>query len=308
MPQQKDEGKKDSILGGWSQFTTQKTKLVSDFKSAKDLSENRPTDTDKGKYAEALFRGWLEQFLPAKYGVTSGYIISQGDSILSSDALKGKLRHYDVIIYNRMESPVLWTEISPDHSELGRIKAIPAEYVHGVLEVKSSFNARNIADALKKLNELTPLLKLDAPNEKYKRYIPANFYMGLVFFNLAAKEQKKLDLLNKLKPGIFPRGFHGGIILSADGLDQRNTGRFAYLPLAGSPMYLAKPKGRTLVSEDGDIWSDSTEISPGEHTVCIFGWSESNFSLFAFELIDVMSGTYHLGTLSSQHGLRLRLG
>ncbi len=146
MTQQKGDGKKDIVLGGWPQFTTQKCMMVNKFKSAKDMSENRPTDTDKGKHAEALFREWLEQFLPARYGVTSGYIISQGDSVLSSIALKGKLRHYDVIIYNRLDSPVLWTEKSPDHSPSGRIRAIPAEYVHGVLEVKT--HARNLSTGI----------------------------------------------------------------------------------------------------------------------------------------------------------------
>jgi hypothetical protein len=72
--------------------------------------------------------------------------------------------------------------------------------------------------------------------------------------------------------------------------------------------YLAKPKGRTLISQEGDMWSDSKELSPGEHLVCIFGWSESNFALFAFELIEVMNGTYRPGTLASKHGLRLQLG
>jgi len=149
MEHQEDEDKKNFILSGWSQFTTQKRKMVSDFGIFKEMSDNRPTETDKGKFAEALFRDWLEQFLPAKYGVTSGYIISQRDSFLPRSALKGKLRHYDVIIYNRLDSPVLWTEISPDHSMSGRIRAIPAEYVHGVLEVKSTFNSKNISDAFK---------------------------------------------------------------------------------------------------------------------------------------------------------------
>jgi hypothetical protein len=62
---------------------------------------------------EALFRDWLEQFLPAKYGVTSGYIIQQKDAVKPRSALKGKLRHYDVIIYNKLDSSVLWTEMSP---------------------------------------------------------------------------------------------------------------------------------------------------------------------------------------------------
>lgn len=294
---------KNSVQTGWPQFTTQKRKMVSDFEIFKEMSENRPTETDKGKYAEALFRDWLGQFLPVKYGVTSGFIISQRDSFLPRNALKGKLRHYDVIIYNRLDSPVLWTEISPDHSMSGRIRAIPAEYVHGVLEVKSTLNAKNISDAFKKLNELDPLLGVEDTNEPYKQYLPANFFMGMIFFDLPKKEQKKLQLLNTLMPTKLLRGFFGGIILSAEELDQRKTGRFAYVPVGSTPLSLAKVKGRTLTSVEGMIWSDSMEKSPGEHFVCMFGWSESNFAVFAFELINVMNGTYRPGFSSSWHGL-----
>src|SRR5713226_7130936 len=276
MARQKDEDKKVSVRSGWSQFTTQKVKMVSDFRIFKEMSDNRPTETDKGKYAEALFRDWLEQFLPAKYGVTSGYIISQRDSFLPRNALKGKLRHYDVIIYNRLDSPILWTESSPDHSMSGRIRAIPAEYVHGVLEVKSTFNAKNIADAFKKLNELAPLLEIEDNNEPYKQYIPSDFYMGMIFFELPEKEQGNLQLLNKLMPANFLRGFFGGIILSAEGLDQRNTGRFWYVPVGSTPLSLAKVKGRTLTFVGDAIWSDSVESSPGEYTVCMFSWAVQN--------------------------------
>jgi Domain of unknown function (DUF6602) len=308
MAHQKDEHKKDSVQTGWPQFTTQKRKMVSDFGIFKEMSDNRPTETDKGKYAEALFRDWLGQFLPVKYGVTSGYIISQRDSFLPRNALKGKLRHYDVIIYNRLDSPVLWTEISPDHSISGRIRAIPAEYVHGVLEVKSTLNTKNISDAFKKLYELAPLLGVEDVNEPYKQFLPPNFYMGMIFFELPENERKKLQLLNKLMPTNLLRGFFGGIILSAEGLDQRKTGRFEYVSIGSRPLSLAKVKGRTLTSVEGMIWSDSIEKSPGEHIVCMLGWSESNFSLFAFELINVMNGTYRPGFSSSWHGLTFSLG
>ncbi len=195
MTHQEDEYKKASTQTGWSQFTTQKCKMVSDFRIFKEMSDNRPTETDKGKYAEALFRDWLEQFLPAKYGVTSGYIIQQKDAVKPRSALKGKLRHYDVIIYNKLDSPVLWTEISPDHSTSGRIRAIPAEYVHGVLEVKSTFNAKNIADAFKKLNELAPLLGIEDVNEPFKQYIPSDFYMGMIFLNCQRKNKANFNYL-----------------------------------------------------------------------------------------------------------------
>lgn len=307
MARQNGEDRKDSMRSGWSQFTTQKVKMVSDFRIFKEMSENRPTATDKGLYAEALFRKWLEQFLPAKYGVTSGYIISQRDSFLPRIELKGKLRHYDVIIYDRMESPILWTEISPDHSLSGSNRAIPAEYVHAVLEVKSTCNATTITDAFKKLDELAPFLfKTDALDEPYKHYIPPNFYMGMVFFELPNGKQKNLELLNKLMPANLLRGFSGGIILSGENLNQRNTGRFYYLS-DNEPLFLAKVPGRTLAFTGGDIWSDSRETSPGSHTACMFGWSESNFSLFAFELIGIMNGTYRPGFISSKHGLSFML-
>ena len=308
MARQQDEGKKLVIQSGWSQFTTQKAKMVSDFSIFKDLSDNRPTETDKGRFAEALFRDWLEQFLPAKYGVTSGYIIQQMDAVKPRSALKGKLRHYDVIIYNRLDAPILWTEMSPDHSLSGRIRAIPAEYVHAVLEVKSTFNATSIANAFNKLDELAPLLGIEDINEPYKQYIPADFYLGMIFFDLPKKEQKNLELLNKLMPAHFLRGFFGGIILSAEGLNQRKTGQFRYMSVSGSPLPpLAKMKGRTLVSVEGGIWSDSIESSQGEYTACMFSWAVQNFAIFAFDLISVMNGTYRPGFVSSWHGLTFSL-
>jgi len=82
------------------------------------------------------------------------------------------------------------------------------------------------------------------------------------------------------------------------------------MPIGGEPLSLAKVKGRTLTSiarEGGGIWSDSVEKAPGEHIVCMFDWSEANFSLFTFELINVMNGTYRPGFLSSWHGLTFPL-
>lgn len=308
MAPQENGDQRVSEWSGWSQFTTQKRKMVSDFQIFKDMGENRPTETDKGRYAEALFRDWLEQFLPARYGVTSGYIISQRDSTVPRSALKGKLRHYDVIIYNKLDAPVLWTEISPDHSMTGRIRAIPVEYVHAVLEVKATLNAKNIADAFKKLDELAPLLEVDEANERYKRYLPANFCMGMIFFELP-ESVARLQLLNRLVPTTPLRGFFGGIVLSAEGVNPMNTGRFMYR--LGEPYSLAKVKGRTLTSiaRDGvgGIWSDSVEIAPGQHLTCTFHWAPAFFPDFAFDLIAIMNGTYTPGLVSSWHGLTFRV-
>lgn len=293
---------------GWSQFTVQKRKMVSDFLMFKDITENRPTFTDKGKYAEALFREWLERFLPARYGVTSGYIIPQSDAVKPRSSLQ--LRHYDVIIYNRLESQVLWAEVSPDHSMAGRIRAIPAEYVHAVLEIKSTFNAKSINDGFKKLDELAPLLGVDGMDEHYQQYISPNFYMGMVFFELQEKQQANIRLINMLAPKRqrFLRGFFGGVILSAEGLDHRNTCQFWYQSVGNTPLpSLAKSDRKSLVSQEGAIWSDSIEVSPGDYRVCMFGWSASAFAIFAHDLIHVMNGTYRPGFISSWHGLNFPL-
>ena len=43
--------------------------------------------------------------------------------------------HFDVIIYDELDAPVLWIEDTPDASPQGRSLAIPVEHVRGVLEV-----------------------------------------------------------------------------------------------------------------------------------------------------------------------------
>ena len=49
------------------------------------------------KVAEAELRKWLSGFLPKRYGVTSGYIVSPG--LKSAE----KIPHFDVIIYDQLE-------------------------------------------------------------------------------------------------------------------------------------------------------------------------------------------------------------
>src|SRR5258708_18998180 len=209
MEHERDEEKEAQVVSGWIEFITEKLAMLDAFERSKIQIVNRPTQTGKGPVAEAEFRQWLRHFLPKKYGVTSGYIISQADAITSRNKLKNKLLHHDGIIYDELNSPILWYESNSDASEQGKKRAIPAEYVCGVLEVKSTFNEKNISYAFKKLNELAPLLaKIDDENEPYKQYIPKNFYMGMVFFEYLKKDQEEHHklLLNKLVPTNFQRG------------------------------------------------------------------------------------------------------
>lgn len=61
---------------GWKQFLTARTRMLAAYVIAKEQASNRQVKTKHGLVAEAQFRRWLSEFLPERYGVTSGFIIS----------------------------------------------------------------------------------------------------------------------------------------------------------------------------------------------------------------------------------------
>src|SRR5207302_5250098 len=134
-----------------------------------------------------------------------------GDEIL--------LPHFEVVIYDQLESPVLWVESDSGLPLEKRPRAVPAEHVRAVLEVKSSLEASSALDALRHLDHLAPLLAgADPPNERYKKYLPPNFLSGVVFFELRKKHEFSRAALNNLVPRKVIRGYFGGIVLRGEGL------------------------------------------------------------------------------------------
>jgi hypothetical protein len=77
---------------GWRQFLTGRKEMLDAFDRAREQSRAHEVETFHGRVAEAAFRKWLAEFLPGRFGVTSGYIVSPGVS--SSQ----KVPHFDVII------------------------------------------------------------------------------------------------------------------------------------------------------------------------------------------------------------------
>src|SRR6266849_10515547 len=116
--------------------------MLDAYDRAREQARSHECETYHGMVAEAAFREWLPGFLPKRYGVTSGYIVSPG--LRSTD----KTPHFDVIIYDQLESPILWIEDNPDSSVQGRSLAIPVEYVRAVLEVKAAFSAKTVQHSL----------------------------------------------------------------------------------------------------------------------------------------------------------------
>jgi len=279
---------------GWNQFLTARKEMLDSFDKARIQSRKHKVETYHGSVAEAEIRKWLNKFLPKKYSVTSGYIISQG----ISDEVKAP--HFDVIIYEHLESPILWIEDSPDSSEQGRSLAIPAEYVKSVLEVKSAFKNKAVVDALEHLGELNELMSnIDEPNEIYKKYLPADFFCGTIFFELRKENEFDKLALNNLIKGIYLRGFFGGIILRGEGYSKPYTARIELLKSKTELKSMISKPDRSMLKRFCD--ADSLKINDQLHIGAMMNWLEPNFSRFAFDLVARLNGTFKVDSLSSFH-------
>lgn len=277
---------------GWQQFLTARKQMLDAFDKAKIHDSSHKVQTHRGNVAEAQCRQWLSDFLPKKYGVTSGYVISQGEY---ADT---KAPHFDVIIYQVLESPVLWIESSPDSTLSGQSRAIPAEYVCAIIEVKSSFNSTSASKAIKHLFDLQPLLAdVDDPSERYRRYLPADFFSGIIFFELKKRDKTDYAALEKFVDTENLRGFFGGLILRGEQLPPDVSGkiiRMGSIDPNGQPMQPRKDKS---------IMGGVNTVQVGENIYWGLIWTEMNFSTFAFDLLAKLNGTYIPNRLSSFHGI-----
>lgn len=277
---------------GWKQFLAARTRMLAAYDLARDLENNKLVKTRHGRVAEAEFRKWLSEFLPKRYAVVSGYIISPGVS--SSEHMV----HYDVIIYDHLESPVLWVEENPDSSLQGKSLAIPVEYVRAVFEVKSSFNRKSAKDAVDQLSKLKPLLaRIDPQNSRSKMHLPANFFCATIFFELRKEHEKDFAAMDELVEATMQRGFYGGIILRADTLDKYYSGKIYFR----NENIDTGPNNNSSLS----FWATSKCLKYREDayfSLLLTFW-EQHFSEFAFDIIALLKGTYHPNVLSSLYCL-----
>jgi len=288
---------------GWKEFHRNRKDILAEFDKILEQTQNRPIQVAHGQGVEAYIRKWLAEFLPKKYAVTSGYIIPN----LYDDS--GKIYHYDIIIYNCLESPVLWTEGNQDNSEQGKYRAIPAKYVMAVYEVKSRFTKSNITDAVQKLNQTK-----DFSNQLNKLY-----FCGMIFIDLKKSDKNKKSILKELHKAIEIFGFSGGMVLRFEE-DDTCTGLISFFendsnteensnckPLAKSidnlNIYMTED-GNLQIAEDGggamlvfnaekNTWlvSKSYGVFSKEKKYSVhLSWSRSNFSQFCINLLSTLEG------------------
>lgn len=294
---------------GWEEFIRQKRDLLSAYDSAKEQSRNRPVHAEHGNVGEAKLRQWLAGFLPERYGVTSGFVIPD---VREPGYV---LYHYDIIIYNAIESPVLWTSTNPDAADQGRTRAIPADFVRAIVEVKATLTRENIRKGKEKLRQLQAL------GESLK----APFVSCMVFFEVLQPEQKSASIARDFVDEGIP-GYFGGLILRAEGLDENVSGQFGFLsrdqtdesmPLvreigelqcdpSGNPQI---KRGDALETFSGEgMWHFDLGYSPIVENV-LLRWSYNSFPHFVIELLHRINGTYNPERSSASYGTSyLRIG
>lgn len=288
---------------GWREFHRNRKDILAEFDRIAEQTLNRPVRTAHGAGVEAYLRKWLSDFLPRKFGVTSGYIIPS----LYEDA--GNLYHYDIIIYDALNSPVLWTEGNKDSSAQGRFRAIPAKHVVALYEVKARLTKGNVSNSLEKLRETS----------KFADQLHKYFSCGVVFVELKEADTNRESILAELSSGRDINGFIGGIVLRYE-KDYSITGLIARHQV--DPTSRSDPKHRTplakpidevdiYITEDGNLhlaeqgsgarvvatsssnWSVtkmygvSYEDGDSSWHLC---WSRSNFADFCIDLIGRLEG------------------
>ena len=290
---------------GWEEFLQTKKDILREYDSSKEMTKNRPVKTEHGNTGEAAFRKWLINYLPEKYGVTSGYIIP------NLRAIEYSLNHFDVIVYDKINSPILWIDANSDKSDYGKRRAIPAEYVYTVFEIKSTFNGRSIDQALKKLDQIN----------LFAKNLNKSFSSAIVFIEVKLKEQRKCELAEKLfRKNIF--GYYGGVILRAERLDDNITGYFQFYDYGKTEktMPLVKDikgliideQNRPIITKQGDFCEIkildnmlhfNNGYSPRVENVDIF-WSYNSFPNFAIDILDRLNGRFN----SKNHKRKMSYG
>lgn len=123
-------------------------KLKNDFDEAK---KSIPHEGLKGQKGEDLLKEFLERRLPKRFGVSSGFIIDDKNSLS---------KQTDVILYDAENSPI----IQPEENAI----ILHADNVAAIIEVKSTLDKSEIEDAARKISSVkklqkTPVSHIDQP-------------------------------------------------------------------------------------------------------------------------------------------------
>jgi hypothetical protein len=266
---------------GVQAFLAERQGLLNLYDKAKLQMGDDYVKTEHGNVAENAFRNWLNAFLPKRFAATKGYIITPR---LEHNM---PLEEWDIIIYDALESPILFSKESSN-------QAIPIEYVRAVIEVKSTLNPKNAKLATNKLIKLKHFIGTNT-SLRYPNYLCSPFTSSVVFFETAVSKLKDYrNALNNLsvicqQESYIP--FMGGLVLRS----QKDESHSGYLQSCISDTPINFPDHLEL--------SSSFHYPNGKHgSFGCLAYGVNNFSNFTFDLLEYIKGSKDKG-VSSFYGI-----
>ena len=267
--------------------------ILAHFDSARDKASAHKVQTYHGCYVEEKIREWLRSFLPKRYDVCAGYVVSQ--------ELKARKKHphFDVIIYDALNSPVLWVEELSHNATQSR--AIPAEFVLAVFEVKATLNTTTIEEALTHINELSDVsCKIDPPEERYRKFLPPSFFWGMIFVEIPSGTPSSKTICQKILQQSRIRNYYSSLILRKANQPAENVESGSLKLILGD----SKVKEFGSLESVGLFLSDvKNENEKYEGVMSL--WAPIEFVSFGFDLLALLNGTYRIGFVSSWYGMEL---
>lgn len=282
------------ISAAWEQFLIARRAMLAQYDQAFTHAQTQSVQTHHGVVGRAAVRDWLATFLPQKFGVTCGYIRSQ-----DSEKADNQSSHYDVIIYDKMEAPILWIEDNKDKSENGLARIIPVEFVRGIIEVKAAFNRALVRQAVEKITGLDRFMAgIDAPGERYPKYLCQSVVLCILCFEMRAADVRAKDntLLHLIRDVSLPRHFYGAVVLRGEGINPDLTAII-------EPKQFSEPFGGFVPEGTGLFQTISFAATDEDNRSARMTWLDINFSKFAFDILALLNETYESGSISSRHGL-----
>lgn len=275
---------------GLDSFFAERDKLLNAYGEAKKQVGDDAVKTEHGVTGEAAVRKWMQSFLPKRFGVCKGYIIT------TNLEFEGALEEWDVLVYDAMESPVLFTRGPGDADNAESKRAIPVEHVRAVIEVKATLSptmAKKCTDKLLKLDQYFG----DNRDSEYPQYLSHPFVCAALFLetkvDTLAQYRRALDNLTVLYQRESMKSFMGGLVVRS----QRNNDHSGYL----KPLWSKDPVSFP------DVFEMSSRFKYHDGTHGVFGtliWCVNNYPMFLFDFLALIRGT-RSNKVSSFYGLDL---
>ncbi len=278
---------------------SERQRMLDQYYNAKEQDQEDACRTSHGNAAENIFRCWLSRFLPKRFGVAKGYVVSPriGGEMPADE--------WDIIIYDAIESPILYYRNEAGEEKLG----LPVEHVLAVIEVKASLNEKSSVQTNKKLMKLLPLTA-SPEHRPESHFLRKSFFCQSVFF------ETRVDTLTQYRGslqnlvalcGEQTLGYGGGTVLYSERLPGEKTEYSGYMMLGRDFYGCLSTDGLLEMTESAETLvppihiPDVPVVSSTHKMFMSIIWDPNGFYHYLWELVYLLKGGEEAGAPRAWH-------